>query len=455
VRLRLAVLGTVLATGTLLLFSALLLVLAVAGSPAGQDRALDALAGQAARDYRPGGGEPAIVVDPQRSLEEFVLVVDPTGDVVYAEARIDGQVPRVPPELVADAVAEGTASGTVTTRGVELRLAARALPGEDGGVLVAGQSTASLAPRNTGLLTAIVVAAVVTAIAGAVASWVVSGRALRPLRDLARTSEEIARTGDAGRRLPVPRRRDEVAALAQRFNAMLDRLQGAQAELAGTLDEQRRFLADASHELRTPLATIRSNAGFVLDRSDAAAADRHDALRDIRVEADRMASLVDGLLTLARADAAPPGPVRPVDLAAVAREVCRLTGARWHPAEGPGWLDGGTVVAGDEAALHRLVRCLVDNGLLHGGGEVGVQVGRVSATWVLVTVWDGGPGFPPRSLPFVFDRFHRGDDARSRPGSGLGLSIARSIARRHGGDIHAGNGPERGAVLTVWLPALS
>jgi two-component system sensor histidine kinase MprB len=453
VRLRLAVLGTVLATGTLLLFSALLVALAVAGAPAEQDRALDDLARQAAGDYRPGGAEPAIVVDAGRSVEAFVLVVDRTGTVEYAEARVDGAVPEVPGGLVARALDAGAAQDTVTVGGVELRLVARALPGDAGRVLVAGQSTASLAPANTGLLAAVAVAAVFTAVAGAVASWVVSGRALRPLRDLARTSGEIARTGDVGRRLPQRRRRDDVAVLTGEFNAMMSRLERAQTDLATTLDEQRRFLADASHELRTPLATIRSNAGFLVDRPEAAPGDRVEALRDLRGEADRMSQLVDGLLAMARSDAAPAVAREPVDVTVVAREVCRLTGARWHPAEGPGWVAGGTVVPGDEAALHRMLRCLVDNGMVHGGGEVGVRVGRVSATWVLVTVWDGGPGFPPESLPFVFDRFHRGDDARSRPGSGLGLAIARSIARRHGGDVHAANGRERGAALSVRLPA--
>lgn len=453
-RLRLAVLGTVLATGTLLVFSTLLVALAVLGAPGEQDRTLDDLAERAAREYRPGGAEPAIVVDAARSVEAFVLVAERTGTVVYAGARVDGVVPPVPDELVDRALASGTARGTVTVAGVELRLAARALPGDDA-VLVAGQPTAARAPENGGLITAVVVAAVFTAVAGAVASWVVSSRALRPLRHLARTSGDIARTGDVTRRLPVPRRRDDVAVLAGEFNAMMSRLEGAQADLATTLAEQRRFLADASHELRTPLATIRSNAGFLLDRPDAAPDDRAEALRDLRGEADRMSLLVADLLALARSDAAPASSREAVDLAVLARDVCRLTGARWHPADGPGWVSGGAVVRGDEAALHRMLRCLVDNGTVHGGGQVGVRAGRVSATWVLVTVWDGGPGFRPESLPFVFDRFHRGEEARSRPGSGLGLAIARSVARRHGGDVRAANGPQRGAVLSVRLPAAS
>jgi signal transduction histidine kinase len=457
VRLRLAVLGTVLATGTVLLLSALVVALAAAAAPREQDETLDTLARQAAASYRPGGGDPAVTTDAQDSTDPFVLVVDGTGDTVFAGGVVGDRVPTVPEDLVQRARRDGTARCTSVTGGVHLRMSARAVDGGGGGgsgaVVIAAQPTGVLADQRSGLVAVVVIAALLTAVAGAVATRVVSGRALRPLRDLAATAGDIARTGDVGRRLPTPGGRDEVAALALEFNAMMDRLESSQAGLAEALDQQRRFVADASHELRTPLATIRSNAGFLVERPDAAPADRAEALRDLQQEADRMASLVDGLLVLARTDAAPARDRQPVDLAEVAREVCRLTGARWVPADGPGWVPGGTVVRGDAAMLHRMLRCLVDNGLVHGGGEVGVRVGRVSATWVLATVWDGGPGFPEEDLPYVFDRFHRSRESRSRPGSGLGLAIARSVARRHGGEVRAANGPQRGAVLTVRLPA--
>lgn len=448
IRRRLALQGALLATGTVVLFVGLLVILVVLGAPADQDESLDALAEQAARDYRPGAGDPAVVTDAATGLEAFVLATDSEGVVVYSEAVVDGRAPEVPAGLVADTLTDGSARSTVDVGGVELRLSARPAAAGDG-VVVAAQPVEFRTQQTSGLVTVLVVAAILTAVAGAVASWVVSGRALRPLRELAGTAGEVARTGDVSRRLPPPIARDEVAALTGEFNAMMERVQGSQAWLAATLDQQRRFVADASHELRTPLATIRSNAGFLEDRPDASAADRADAVRDLRAEADRMAALVDDLLVLARTDALPEPLRQPVDLVDLVGDVCRVAGATSVPG-GPGATRA--VVLGDEAMLRRMVRCLVDNGRVHGGGAVWTRVDAVPG-WVVVTVWDAGPGFPPEALTRVFDRFYRADPSRSGPGAGLGLAIAQSVARTHGGAVHAGNGARGGAVLTVHLPA--
>jgi two-component system, OmpR family, sensor kinase len=280
---------------------------------------------------------------------------------------------------------------------------------------------------------------------------VVSGRALRPLRALAATAEEVSRTGDVTRRLPGADTTDEVGRLSRDFNAMMDRLQQSQRSLAETLDRQRRFVADASHELRTPLATIRSNAGFLIDHPDAVGADRAEALADLRAESERMSGLVDDLLVLARSDAVPTPVRRPVDLATLAADVCRVSGLTCAA-------PAAAALLGDEALLRRLIRCLIDNALTHGGGRVNVTVcvdheRPSSATRKRTQRSPDGPGIPPDDLPRIFDRFYRVDGARSGPGSGLGLAIARSIVEQHGGTITAANRAEGGAELTVTLPA--
>jgi two-component system OmpR family sensor kinase len=466
IRWRLALLGTVLATGTVVLFALLLLVLATLAAPRDQDAALDALATAAARDYVAGGGTPALTVDLASSLDPAVLVTDRAGRVVYAQARIGDTPPQVPTSLVDDALARSVSRATVSLDGVEVRMVGRA---RADGVAVAVQQTEYLVSQRRGLWAVVVGAAVFTALAGAVASWVVSGRALRPLRTLAATAGEIARTGDLSGRLDVPRTRDDVGALAREFNAMMDRLQHTQGWLTASLEQQRRFVADASHELRTPLATIRANAGFLADRPEAGPADRAEAVEDVRAEAERMATLVDDLLVLARTDALPQPVRRPVDLVALAADVARLagpqvavvgpagaapgTGGRGTGGRGTG--GRGTVVLGDEQMLRRLVGCLVDNAVVHGGSLAGVQV-RVEAVdgdRVLLVVRDHGPGLAPQDVGRVFDRFYRADPARSGRGSGLGLAIARAVARLHGGDVVAANAPDGGAVLTVHLPA--
>jgi two-component system sensor histidine kinase MprB len=519
IRWRLALLGTVLAAGTVVLFALLIVVLASNAAPRDQDTALEALATAAAAQYQPGGAAPALTVDLRTSLDPAVVVTDRKGTVVYAQALLGGAAPQVPASLVQDALARTVSRATVTLAGVEVRMVGHAW---SGGVVVAVQQTAYLADQRKGLWWVVVLAAGFTAVAGAVASWVVSGRALRPLRALAATAGEIARTGDLSRRLDVPRSRDDVGALAREFNAMMDRLASSQAWLAAALDQQRRFVADASHELRTPLATIRSNAGFLAGRPDAAPADRAEALDDVRAEAERMAQLVDDLLVLARTDALPQPVRRPVDLAVLAAEVARRAGASVDvgtgavpvvgPAESaaavgaPAAADpsgavgvsgvagvsgapaafGGarTIVLGDEEMLRRLVGCLVDNAMLHGarvgGGDrpaatpdaetVGsgaeragaeriagagtvVAVAPAAGGWVVLSVRDHGPGFPPRALDQVFERFYRGDPARRGRGSGLGLAIARAVAQLHGGGATAANAPDGGALVTVHLPA--
>ena len=450
-RRRLAVLGAVLATGTIALFAVLLVALASRSTPADQDRALDELAGAAVREFRLPAAEPALTVDPTRSTEAFVLVTDRAGRVVYSQARIGGASPEVPAALVVETLRRGSSVLTAESAGVELRMAARRW---SGGVLVAAQPTQFTRDQTRGLWFALVLAAMLTAIAGAVASWVVVGRALRPLRTLADTAGEVARTGDVGRRLPTGGS-DEVATLAGEFNAMMDRLQGSQLSLAESLDRQRRFVADASHELRTPLTTIRSNAGFLVQRPDAAVADRDAALTDLAAEADRMATLVDDLLILARSDAVPAPVHRPVDLAGLAADVLRVAQPSSFPVR---QAVAPVLVLGDEALLRRMLGVLVGNALTHGGGSVEVAVeARVEAgdegQTVLVRVCDRGPGFAAGQVERVFDRFYRADPSRSGPGSGLGLAIARAVAQQHGGSVQAANRPDGGASLTVRLPA--
>jgi two-component system, OmpR family, sensor kinase len=453
-RRRLAVLGTVLATGTIALFAILFSAIASRSTPGDQDRQLDRLAVAVTRELRLPAPEPALTVDPARSQEAFVVVTDRAGRVLWSQARTAGRPPDVPAALVVEALRRGRSVATTESGGVELRMAARRFA--PAGVVVAAQPTAFARDQLSGFRVVLVVAAVLTGVAGAVASWVVAGRALRPLRDLTGTAAEIAGTGDLGRRLPVDRGSAETVALADGFNAMMDRLQRSQQDLAESLDRQRRFVADASHELRTPLSTIRANAGFLVQRPDVDPADRAAALADLSAETDRMADLVDDLLVLARSDAAPPAASRPVDLAALAADVARPAGTSGRPVDRP----APVLVFGDEAALRRMLGCLVRNARTHGaGGTAGAGVDGVSVEVtrhgpeVLVRVADRGPGFPSGALERVFDRFYRADPSRSGDGAGLGLAIARAVAEQHGGAVTAANRDGGGACVTVRLPA--
>lgn len=211
---------------------------------------------------------------------------------------------------------------------------------------------------------------------------------------------------------------------------------------------QRRFAADASHELRSPLTTIRTNAGF-LGRDDVAPSDRREAIGDIAAEADRMTRLIDDLLLLARGDSDAPiasGPVALGPLVVDLRRSSRHLDGRLEVL-----VEGSPVVEGDEDSLTRLIRILVENADRHGDGSIELSVVRATDVAEIV-VADDGPGIPDGDLERIFDRFYRADPARSGPGFGLGLSIAKTIAEAHGGSIIVENRQGGGAAFTVTLP---
>jgi two-component system OmpR family sensor kinase len=262
-----------------------------------------------------------------------------------------------------------------------------------------------------------------------VAGWVLTGRTLRPVAQMADAADRI--TAGAGGRLPVAVPDDELGRLGLRFNALLDRLDDA-------LARQRRFLADAAHELRTPIARARGVGELALSEPDAAG-DR-EALRQTQHELEMMSHLVAELLELARAEAGDATAAETVFLDDLVAEAARAFGAVAArramrieievPDEVP--------VRGSATALQRLLGILVDNALRysHAGGVVRVAARR-GARGAELEVRDDGIGIRPDERSRLFERFFRGAEARrSAPdGSGLGLAIAQAIAQRHGATI--------------------
>jgi two-component system OmpR family sensor kinase len=281
-------------------------------------------------------------------------------------------------------------------------------------------------------LRAIVVAAgILAALSAAAAATALTRRALGPVTRLSAAAAHIERTGDVRRRLPVPGTLDEVDALARTLNDMLDAL-----EEAG--EAERRFVADASHELRTPLTALRGNAAYVAAHGPDPA-----ALTDLEADAQRLATLVDDLLALAREDAAAP-PDGMVSLVDVARRV-----AERHPCMRL-QTEAGVAVRGDEAALERALENLVRNAATHGpsGGVITVRVDATGDT-ARVAVTDQGGGLTGDDAKHAFERFWRGGDASQRPGSGLGLAIVRATIERHGGSVRVD-----ASTFTISLPLL-
>jgi two-component system, OmpR family, sensor kinase len=272
----------------------------------------------------------------------------------------------------------------------------------------------------------------------AIVLWWVVGRGLAPLRRVAR--DVAARRPEALGRLSEDALPEEVAPLVASLNRLL-------GDLAYARDAQRAFIADAAHELRTPLTAVQLQLQIV-ERADDREA-RGIAIEALRGGLARASRLVEQLLALARAEpevVAAEVVASPVDLVALASDAVTMHAGLAHERgidlgfENPGQ---ALTVAGDRDALFTLLGNLIDNALRYTprGGRVDVGVARRGEETVLSVV-DDGPGIAAHEQSRVFDRFHRGDAARSAGdtrGSGLGLAIVKRVAERHGARIEFGS----------------
>ena len=254
--------------------------------------------------------------------------------------------------------------------------------------------------------------------------------------------------GDLSVRLPEDGQ-DEVADLSRRFNAAAERIQHLMDAQSALLQSQKSLLANASHELRSPLARIRM--GLALMVSPQSPALREEIDRSI-TELDQ---LIDEILLASRLDAreADLGMVEPVDLIGLLAEECARVDASLDLPEGT----QDVVVPGVARLLRRAVRNLLENAVRHGRrtgrpDEVRVELG-VQAGHAVLHVDDRGPGVPPEQRERIFEPFYRLPGASEREGGvGLGLSLVRSIARRHGGSVACAQRAGGGARFTLRLP---
>jgi two-component system sensor histidine kinase MprB len=290
----------------------------------------------------------------------------------------------------------------------------------------------------TSLRNRTLVAAAIVMVVAAGIGWWIARQVTRRLTTLTNTAEEVAQTGQLDITVPV-QGHDEAARLGVAFNEML----GA---LAKSKDDQQRLVQDAGHELRTPLTSLRTNMS-VLRRHELEPSERSQVLDDLESETRELTDLVNELVELAT-DRTRDEPAQPVELAEVAHRVAER--ARRRSGRAVVVHADGTVVVGRRQGLERAISNLVDNALkFDESGEAPIEIvvheGRVA-------VLDRGPGVPAEDMPHVFDRFFRSVNARSRPGSGLGLSIVREVAQRHGGTVFAETRPGGGAAIGFTVP---
>ncbi|MCI4660060.1 sensor histidine kinase [Cryobacterium zhongshanensis] len=381
------------------------------------------------------------------SETSLVQVVDSSNTVVSATSNIDGQEPilSVPPTdpvrtfLSVDHLSAGDGPFRILADSFQYN-------GRTGWVYVA-TSTDQVDDAVSSLAALFAVGLPIVLVVVTWALWRAVGQVIGPV-DAIRRRAAVIGGEDLSQRVPVPTSADEIASLAVTMNEMLSRLEEAAIR-------QRQFVGDASHELRSPLAALRVQVDVALAHPEDPGSAH--VLESVQLQIERMSTLIDDLLFLARrSEDAPLTNVGVVDLDdLVLGEVHRL-----RDRGGPDIVLQGlraARVTGSARDLQRLLRNLGDNALQHATSDVTIRL-RTDHDTAEITVMDDGAGIKPEDRLRVFERFTRLDDARSRQthggGAGVGLSIAAQIVRDHHGTIAAMARPDghEGAVFLVMLP---
>lgn len=363
------------------------------------------------------------------SGSEVIQVVDAQGRVVGGSLLADRLTPLLRPAELERALAGETVEVPGARAGLDGPLRVIAEPGGRTGVsvIVASPVGNVLASQRTNAIALLILYPLLILLLALIA-WFVIGRTLRPVEELRRGAERIS-GGGADERLPVPEAADEIRALALTLNTMLDRLAAGRAR-------QRAFVADAAHELRSPLTSMRTQLEVARHLGEGGEL-TDDVLLDVR----RLASLVEDLLLLARADADQRAPTVPESIE-VRSLLTEVSSALPDPRVTVTVEVGGPVVVyADREELRRALANLVDNAVRHATRAVRLSCCEAEQS-VVVSVSDDGPGLEAADRERVFDRFTRLDDARGRDagGTGLGLAIVRELIGRAGGSVRFTDG---------------
>lgn len=378
--------------------------------------------------------------------EEFAFYDNGVYTLVYSqgEALLAGQVP------VSFTAAEPFQNGQnrpVDVAGARYYVMDFWLPnGWESGLWVRGILEA---PENPQLLTNLMFIAMVTLPAflllAALGGYGIARRAFRPLKEITSTAAAINEAADLSARVAVPPGDHEFSRLAATFNQMFARLEGA-------FEAEKQFTADASHELRTPVSVIKSACEYA-EKYGETPEEQRETLAMIHRQADRMAELIQQLLSITRLDQGAEGlRLEPLDLAALVEGVCA---EQPYPRQRLFCQVGGAVwVRGDAGLLRRLLQNLIDNGFKYGTpqGHVWVTLEGKGDT-ARLQVRDDGIGIPEDQQEKVWQRFYQVDPSRREGGgAGLGLAMVKKIAQLHGGTVTLDSAPGRGSAFTLLLP---
>jgi signal transduction histidine kinase len=399
------------------------------------------------------------LADYLEGVRDYLVVADTAGRELYLTETTRTLNYPVIERLLAVAAPGGVdTAGTLDAGGAQgpIRWHLRRLPPDGSGIgaVLAAAPTSDVPFGPAQLLRSIALVSPIVLLSSLALGYWQAGRGLRPLQQMTEELEAITDGRSLHRRLAVAgAARDEVSRLGATVNGMLARLEQSFASL-------RRFTADASHELKTPLMVFRAGVERALTHPGTPT-ESLEALDETLDQINQMSELVDGLLTLARADEGrAPLAVEPHDVAALvteAAETAEILGAETGIAVAVDRPTGLVLLDVDPSRIRQLLLNLVTNAIKYtpAGGRVRLGL-EDRGGQVAITVADTGVGVAAGDLPHIFDRFWRADVARSRTGdragAGLGLAITKWIAEAHGGTITVQSRPNRGTTFTVLLP---
>jgi len=395
----------------------------------------------------------------EEELGEIVILYFYTGNQLVEVSPRGISIP-LSREFISQAIAGTSLFTTIqTAEGERLRLLTVPInisilgppPGIQPAALVIARSTKQIDQALAGLVRTLIIAVPLALILAAGGGLFLARRALKPVDKIAQTAREIGES-DLSQRINV-NTKDELGRLAATLNEMIGRLEKA-------FQRQKQFTSDASHELRAPLAVIEAESSLALQK-ERPSSDYQRSLEIISQESSQMSSLIDQLLTLARADAGKEqwnftelnlGKLI-TNLSTDVEILCQEKGLSFQLGQ-----PQDLVVKGDEARLRELFMNLLDNAIRYTPthGTISVSL-RCEGQMAVVAITDTGVGIPAEDIPFIFERFYRVDKSRSRAegGSGLGLAICKHIVEAHGGKIEAESQVGVGSTFSVWLPLQS
>jgi heavy metal sensor kinase len=386
--------------------------------------------------------------DPKDADSEFCLVLSPGMEVVASTDLTSWHGLETAPAFLRKLKKDQQVIGTISVPGHESNVRVIYKKAPDGSVIQIGTSLEDDEELLESLQGIFGTTAIAVLLFGCLLGWLIARRAMSGVERVRETAVQIGQ-GDLTSRVPIGNEGEEIKNLAIAFNEMIERIDALVTEI-------KEVAHNIAHDLRGPITRIRGICETTLS-SHPTVEDYQEMAGIVINESDRLVGMINTLLEIAETEAG----VAPISRVSVdINELARNAYELFLPvAEDKGVhldLEAAAeplIVSGDVSRLQRIVANLLDNAIKYtpAGGRVTLSV-KEGQKEVIITVSDSGIGIDGKSLPRIFERFYRGDESRSTPGNGLGLSLVGALVHAHGGEIQVESSPGKGSKFTFVLP---